>query len=115
MILNVNASFSEEDHTGSYGVVIRDHLFIGASTAKLEHSGNIVSAEAATLADGLKLAANLGINSLLLQMDNLIVVESLNTDYSHSMVGGPLLDICRSFMEDFGKVLSSIVIGNLIW
>uniref|UniRef100_A0A453I2W9 RNase H type-1 domain-containing protein n=1 Tax=Aegilops tauschii subsp. strangulata TaxID=200361 RepID=A0A453I2W9_AEGTS len=66
MVLNVDASFSK-DYSGSCGAVIRDHLsaFIGASTAKLEHVANTLSAQAAALVEGLKLALQLGINSLL--------------------------------------------------
>ena len=104
--LNVDASFTEESYSGSCGAVIRDHLgsFVAASTAKLEYAADIVAAEAAALVEGLKLALQLGIDSLLIQMDNLIVVESLKSNSGHSMVVAPILDECRNLMEDFGKV-----------
>ena len=65
--MNVDAAFVVEDHSGSCGAVIRDHLgaFVGASTAKLEHTVDIVSAEVAALVEGLKLAASLCVTSLL--------------------------------------------------
>lgn len=61
-ILNVDASFCEEDYSGSCGAIVRDHRgnFISASTATLEHVADIVSAEAAALLEGLKLLQNLG-------------------------------------------------------
>ena len=39
LALNVDASFVEEDYSGSCGAIIRDHrgMFIAASTSKLEH------------------------------------------------------------------------------
>lgn len=107
LVLNVDASFSEEDYSGSCGDVVRDHLgaFVGASTAKLKHAADIVSAEAAALVEGLKLALRLGINSLLVQMDNLVVVEALNMNTGQAMVAAPIIEECRSMKEDFGKVL----------
>lgn len=76
--LNVEASFSEEDHSDSCGAIIRDHkgMFIGASTAKLEHVADVVSAEATALMEGLKLALSFGCNSFRVQMDNLVVIEA---------------------------------------
>lgn len=95
LVLNVDASFPEEDYSGA---VVRDHLgaFIGASTAKPERAGNIVSAQAAALVEGLKLALQLGINSLLVQVDNLVVVEALNMTSGQAMVAAPIIEECRS-------------------
>lgn len=57
LALNVDASFSEDEHTGSCGAIIRDSggMFVAASTSKLEHVADIVSAESAALVEGLKL------------------------------------------------------------
>ena len=49
-------------------------MFIGTSTEKIEHVADIVSAEAAALVEGLKLAQNIGCNLVLVQMDNMVVV-----------------------------------------
>lgn len=77
MALNVDAAFSDEDNTGAGGAIIRDSsgLFVAAATAKFEHITDVESAEAAALVEGLKLATAMGCNSILVQMDNLIVVE----------------------------------------
>ena len=58
-------------------------MFIGTSTEKIEHVADIVSAEAATLVEGLKLAQKIGCNSVLVQMDNMVVVESLKFNTGH--------------------------------
>lgn len=51
LVLNTDASFLEDEHTGSCGAIIRDHsgFFIVASTTKLEHVGDVETAEVATL------------------------------------------------------------------
>lgn len=106
LVLNVDASFVD-DHLGSCGAIVRDHTgaFIGASTAKLEHVADIVSAEAAALVEGLKLAQSLGWNFILVQMDNLVLVEDLNLSMGHSVVATPILEECRKLSEEFEKVL----------
>lgn len=49
--LNVDAAYSEEDHTGAGGAILRDKFgtFIGAMTAKFDHVADVLSAEAAAL------------------------------------------------------------------
>lgn len=110
--MNVDASFTEDDHTGSCGAIIRDSrgMFVGASTLGLAHVADIVSGESAALVEGLKLALNIGCNSIFIQMNNMIVVEALNTGYS--MIAAAILDECRSMLEEFEKFLLSIVIEN---
>ena len=105
--LNVDASFSEDDHSGACGAIVRDNhgLFVCVSIARLEHVPDIVSAEAAALMEGLKLSLNIGCNSIFIQMDNLVVVDALNQNAGHSMVAAPILDECRSLLQEFGKVL----------
>ena len=72
-ILHVDASYSEDDFTGACGAVLRDNRggFIRAATARLDHIPDVVSAEAAALLEGLKLAQSTGCNNLLVRMDNL--------------------------------------------
>lgn len=85
----MDASFSEDEHTGSCGAIIRDSggMFVAASTSKLEHVADIVLAESAALVEGLKLALTIGCNAIFIQMDNLVVVEALklNTRHSHDL------------------------------
>ncbi|KAF6999523.1 hypothetical protein CFC21_015533 [Triticum aestivum] len=106
LALNVDAAFLADDNTGACGSIIRDSSgqFIAAATARLEYVTDVESAEAVALAKGLKLAISVGCNSLLVQMVNLIVMESIQQNSGHSMVAAPILDECRSLILDFGKV-----------
>ncbi|XBH97489.1 hypothetical protein VPH35_127150 [Triticum aestivum] len=105
MIINVDVSFSEGDYAGSCGVVIRDHRgnFMSAVTATLEHVADIETAEAAAILEGLKLAKETGCHNVIVRSDNITVVEALKLNGGYSMVAGPVLDECRSYLDDFGK------------
>jgi ribonuclease HI len=105
-VLNVDASFREEDSTGSCGAIIRDHRgnFIAASTSRLEHVPDVVSAEAAALVEGLKLVQSLGCNDIIARTDNMIIVNALRLNEGQSMVAAPVLEECRDLMRDLGKV-----------
>ena len=105
--LNVDASFSEEDHTGAGGAILRDTTctFIGVLTAKFDHVPDMVSAEVAALAEGLRLASNMGCTSIRIQSDCLVLIQALQKNEGHSMVAAPLLDTCRLSLLDFGKVV----------
>ena len=107
MIINVDASFSEGDYAGSCGVVIRDHHgnFMSAATVTLEHVAGIETAEAATILQGLKLAKEMGCHNVIVRSDNITVVVALKLNGGYSMVAGPVLDECRSYLEDFGKFI----------
>jgi ribonuclease HI len=104
-VLNIDASFAD-DHSGSCGAVLRDSIgnFIGATTSKLLHVADVVSAEAAALLQGLKFTESLGCNNVLVRMDNSVVVDALRLNEGQSMVAGPVLEDCRSLLRDFGKV-----------
>ena len=106
LVLNVDASYLEDDHTGACGAIIKDvgGMFVAVSTAKILHVADIVSAESAVLVEGLKLAISIGCNVVFVQMDNLVVVEALNHNARHSMIATPILDECRSLLGEFGKV-----------
>ena len=97
--------FLEGDHSVACGAVVRDStgLFTRASTSKSEHVADIVSAEAAALAEGLKLAQSIDCNFILVQVDNLVVVEALKSNTVFSMVA-PVLDECRQLIKEFGKL-----------
>ncbi|KAM3242197.1 hypothetical protein ACQJBY_054713 [Aegilops geniculata] len=105
LVLNTDASFLD-DHTESCGAVIRDHLgyFIAASTAKLDHVADVVTAEAAALLEGLKLSQTIGAHNLVARTDNATLVEAMVNNSGQDMVAGPILEGCRSLCLDFGKV-----------
>jgi ribonuclease HI len=88
------------------GAIVRDHRgnFISASTARLEHVADVVSAEAAALLEGLKLVQSLGCNDILVRMDNITVVDAIRMNEGHAMVAAPVLEDCRELLRDFGKV-----------
>lgn len=69
----------------------------------LEHVHGIVSAEAAALLEGLKLASRLGYDNILVRMDNVTVVRALNKDEGYSMVAASVLSACRSEFWCFGE------------
>lgn len=105
LVLNTDASLLE-DHTGSCGAVIRDHLgfFVAASTSKLDHVADVESAEAAALLEGLKLACSIGANTLVARTDNVTMVQAMENNSGQSMVAGPILDECHLLCLDFGEV-----------
>ena len=105
--MNVDASFREEDHSGSCGAIIRDHKgsFIAASTSRIDHVADVVSAEAVSLREGVKLAISMGCNNIIARMDNFIVVNALQMNEGQSMVAGPVLEDCRDLLRGFGKVI----------
>lgn len=107
LVPNTDASFIEDSYSGSCGAVIRDGagFFITASTVKLEHVGDVESAEAAALLKGLKLARSVGANSIVARADNITIVDAMANNTGHSMVADPILDECRQICTDFGKVL----------
>ena len=102
-VLNVDASFHVEDHTGGCGAVVRDSRgkFIGASTAYLMQIPDVVSAEAAALLEGIKLLQILGCNNVMLRMDNIVVVDALRMNEGHAMVAAPVLEECRFLLREF--------------
>ena len=104
LVLNTYASFIEDNYSGSCGAVIQDGagFFIAASTAKLEHVGDVESAEAAALLEGLTLARSVGGNSIVARADNITIVDAMANNNGHSMVAGPILDDCRQICADFG-------------
>ncbi|XBH81254.1 hypothetical protein VPH35_106843 [Triticum aestivum] len=107
LALNVDAAFSDDDNMGACDAVIRDSagMFVCAATAKLDHVPDAFTAEAAALVEGLKLANSVGCNSILVQMDCLNLVESLQQNTGHSTIAAPILEDCRLLLLNFGKVI----------
>ncbi|KAI5006664.1 hypothetical protein ZWY2020_033907 [Hordeum vulgare] len=106
-VLNVDASFSEEDNTGSCGAIIRDHRghFIVTSTSRLEHVVDVVSVEAVALYKGLKLVEIMGCNNIVIRMDNIIVVNTLHLNEGQSIVAHSVPDDCIDILKHLGKVI----------
>jgi hypothetical protein len=85
---------------------VRDHNggFIGASTARMEHVSDVVSAEAEAMRQGLLFIQGLGCSKVYIQTDNLTVVEALTKNEGYSLVAAPILNDCRNLLKEFGKV-----------
>lgn len=105
-VLNLDASFFEDLHSGSCGAIVRDHRcnFIAASTSQLEHVADDVSAEAAALLEGLKSLQSMGCHNVFVRMDNSIMVHAIRLNEGHSMVVAPVLDDCCELLRESGKV-----------
>ena len=106
IVINVDASFREGDYAGSCGVVIRDYRgnFMSAATATLDYVPDVETAEAAAILEGMKLAKETGCHNVIVRSDNITVVEALKLNGGYSMMAAPVLDECRSYLEDFGKL-----------
>lgn len=70
---------------------------------RLYHVADVVSAEATTLLEGLKLAQSIGWNILFVEMDNITFVGALNLNVGHSMIAAHILVECRKSVKDFGQ------------
>lgn len=105
-ILNVDAAFTAEDHTGACGMVVRDHDggFIAAATTQMTHVADVISAEAEAMRQGIMFIRGLGCDKIMIQSDSLIVTDALKLNEGYTLVAAPILDDCRSLLQDFGKV-----------
>ena len=71
IILNIDASFDEDNGCGSTGAIIRDSSggMIAASNAFIPYLVDAPMAEAYALKEGLMLAQHIGANDLIIQTD----------------------------------------------
>ncbi|XBH96612.1 hypothetical protein VPH35_086967 [Triticum aestivum] len=80
-------------------------MFVCAATAKLDHVPDAFTVEATALVEGLKLANSVGCSSILVQMDCLNLVETLQQNTGHSTIAAPILEDYRLLLLDFRKVI----------
>ena len=80
-------------------------MFVCAATAKLDHVPDAFTVEATVLVEGLKLANSVGCSSILVQMDCLNLVETLQQNTGHSTIAAPILEDYWLLLLDFGKVI----------
>lgn len=83
------------------GVLIRDHCgtFISALTANFGRC-TAFRAEVMALVHGLKLARNLQISHLMIQLDNMACVQALQSTSSGSGECAHLINFCRSLISE---------------
>jgi len=90
--VNTDASFDQSSCTGSVGIVIRDHAgrVIGGAARWFDDVSDAMTAEALAAKEGLELAAELGLNKILLEVD----CQALS-NWGRSRLH-PLLGVCAS-------------------
>jgi len=102
---NVDGAFSENDHTGATGVVIRDHdgQFKAGRAVWHNEAHDALLMEAKACRDGIEMAQQLGVSKLCLETDCLQLINLWNSLHTQrSAVSLILRDICsasRSFDE----------------
>ncbi|TVU04044.1 hypothetical protein EJB05_50392, partial [Eragrostis curvula] len=89
--LNTDGAFDVRSGTGATGAVLRDDRgrIIRAEARWYENLSNVITIEAIAARDGLLLASAYGCQRVVLEMDNLTLVESLNAStVDRSVVAG---------------------------
>ena len=104
-ILNVDASFMEIGRTGAVGAIVRDDTggFVGAACTKSFNVFDAELAEEEALREGLLVAKRLACHNLVIQSDCSSIVEAINSGMGLFSVSAPILEDCRSLLDDFGK------------
>lgn len=90
-------------------------MFVGASTAKLEHVTDIVSTEVATLVEGLKLALNIGCSFILFKWITWSLLKPLNSILGSQLLQHLYLKNAAVCWMILGRFLLNIVIENCTW
>jgi ribonuclease HI len=77
---NVDGAFSENDHTGATGVVIRDHdgQFKAGRAVWHNEAHDALLMEAMACRDGIEMAQQLGVSKLCLETDCLQLINLWN-------------------------------------
>jgi hypothetical protein len=80
--VNTDASFQASSSSGAGGAVIRDEDALLLAARSLEYSclGSVLTAEALAARDGLLLAAELAVERIVLEIDNLPLFNFLRSD-----------------------------------
>jgi ribonuclease HI len=81
--IKCDGAFVKETRKGGWGCVIMDHqsVFVAGSAGNLGHVSSTLQAEAAACMKGLELAAQLGLQYVILETDAANLVQGL-TGYS---------------------------------
>jgi hypothetical protein len=96
--VNTDASFQASSSSGAGGAVIRgdDGLLLAARSLQYSCLGSVLTAEALAARDGLLLAAELAVEKIVLEVDNLPLFNFLRSDEEErSEVAG----LCQEIRE----------------
>lgn len=75
--VNVDAAFNCDTKQGSSGIVIRDTTsgFVAARSFKIDYADDVLMAETMATRDGIWFAEHIGLNRVVLQSDNEVVIQ----------------------------------------
>ena len=104
--LNVDASYHSNEGSGATGAVIRDctGAFIAGCCYYKQHAMDAPSMDALALLDGLSLADNLGISTLVVESDSLEIVQAILDPSDYRASAAVVTDDCRKLLTAFGRV-----------
>jgi ribonuclease HI len=107
--LNIDAAFSHEFFTGATGAVLRDEKgkFIAASCCGIEHVGDVPTAEARALRDGLVLAGQMGCSKLEVNSDCMEVINTMEQEGNSAGPAAAIYEECAFLARGFAKVIFS--------
>jgi len=106
--INTDTGFDRESNSGSAGVVIRNEagLVAGGSARWIENVSDALTAEALATREGLELAAELGLDWVILEVDCQELSKLLLSQHStSSCIGGLCFDVI-----ELGKMFSEFCI-----
>lgn len=103
--INVDASFSMDELSGTIGAVIRNTSgeFIVAANGRLPLVTDVVSAEVTAVQLGLELAIAQGCQRIIINGDNLEVVEALNRGERVYSSATAIFEECFALLKEVGK------------
>jgi ribonuclease HI len=106
IMINVDASFDDDEGCGSTGVVIRDHLggVIAAAHSFTPHVIDATMVEAYALKEGLLLAQHVGENRIIIQSDCLEVVETMKDGGFSANSAAAIYDECITIWSGFQEI-----------
>jgi hypothetical protein len=97
LMLNVDASYDEDNGCGSTGIIIRDShgAMVAATSTYISHLVDAPMAEAYALKEGLMLVQHIGGNRLVVQSDCMEVVEIMMNDGFTANSAAVVYDECK--------------------
>jgi hypothetical protein len=106
IMINIDASYDENEGCGSTGVVIRDSIggMIAATNTYIPHLVDAQMAEAYALKEGLMLAQHRG-NRLIIQSDCMEVVEVMKNEGFKASSAAAIYDECITVWGDSRRSL----------
>ena len=104
--INVDASFTLENLSGSCGVIARNNQcqFLGTASDLLAHVPNVEEAEMIAIRCGLNLAANLGCTKLVIESDSTMALEAVSDPNAYMGPAVPIIAECSLTTMQFAHI-----------